>query len=440
MIELRRFALSYLFSCKSKTSIELEEMSFLNNRPLRNFLETIVTHPDFQDIYDFDLAENLLCNYVQDPSVRNLTTYTVQDADNLLQTFHSNLSANVAEHWVLFPLNKAYLSSTVRFSNFAFIAGSYEQKAEVLKKLGKTTIGVAKRRISHVMNTRSLGFVDYPLLAIRIHHQFGHVFHHSRRIAFLSNSILQVIYWAKIYPEYNLPLISQRFNPNISEHMMVYSNEDTRTKSLPFRFNATCKINLDWISEKENQKILKNLYNILVNIHELNPLTLRFYKSLIFFKKAIESEEREDMFEGIGLPLLNLTIAAETILLATQDQKRAGLSSLIPRLVKFTDISPEDCSLLVNDIYTWRSEYVHGGSETYHDFNDDFSPGITTIKFINFKRSIASLICRAPYFINMMQKRSHQNPINILDSWFKYLKNHWVKGKKYNPANRYNVR
>ncbi|NQX62156.1 HEPN domain-containing protein [Paenibacillus qinlingensis] len=433
MITLRPFAIAFLYYCKRKNLTDPDEINFVDDKPLANLMEKLSIHPSFSQSFEPELTEHLLGSYVLHPTIKNKANYGVIDADTLLSTLQTNLQANITDQWVLFPLNNAHLTSTIRFKDFVFIAGNFEEKADVLRLLGKTSSRKAVERMRYTIQSRSSGFFNHPLLAVRVRGQHRSVEQFARRISFYANCILQAIYWAKIYPNYKMPIDFQMDYENESNHMMIYAKEDWQISRMPFRYNADCNINLNWLSDKKNLLLFESLYNTLIRNGITEALSLRFHKGLKFFKKAIESEERDDIFEGIGLPLLHLTIAAETILLETQDHKRAGLSFLIPRLVKLPNVTQADCSLLVDNVYTWRSEYVHGGSDFYHDFNDDFSPGITTNRFIIFKRLVAGLICNSPYYVKMMQKRSSTDLRDILRFWFGYLENHWQQGKKLNP-------
>lgn len=215
--------------------------------------------------------------------------------------------------------------------------------------------------------------------------------------------------------------------------MMIFGKEDWQIRYIPFHFSPDCNINLDWLDNKLFLRTFDKLYDCFIRKNIGDKLTIRFRNGLKFFKKAIESEERNDLFEGLGLPILHLTIAAETILLEKNDPKRVRLSILIPQLVKLSDATPQQCSELVNEIYKLRSEYVHGGSEVYPDFDPNFKSGPKTNNHILFKRMMAGLLCNAPYFIRMLHKRSATDMSKILDLWFKYLDNHWSKGKSINP-------
>lgn len=433
MRTLRPFATSFLYYSKRKNVTDPDQMNMVDDKPLQNLLEKLAVHSNFNNIFEPELAEHLLCSYVLDPNVSNKANYNIADADNLLLTLQPNLLANITEQWVLFPLNDAHLTSTIRFKDFVFIAGSFEEKAKVLRLIGKTSLKKAKERMRYTIQSRSSGFFNHPLLAVRVRGQHRDVEQNARRITFYANCILQAIYWGRIYPNFQMPIAFQYDYEHESKHMMLYGKDDWQIRRIPFRFNAECNINLDWLSDRRQLLQFVKIYNVLIDNGISEALTLRFYKGLKFFKKAIESEEREDVFEGIGLSLLHLTIAAETILLENLDHKRAGLSFLIPRLVKLPGITPEESALLVDSIYTWRSEFVHGGADVFHDFNEDFSPGITTQRFLTFKRLLAGLICNSPYYLKMMKNRSATDLRNILQFWFSYLDNHWHQGKKLNP-------
>ncbi|REK69425.1 HEPN domain-containing protein [Paenibacillus paeoniae] len=432
MTSLVPFVLSYLFSCKSKTALELESMNHYGGfKPLSNLIDKISGLEAFEPIYEFELTELFLTSYVLEPAIKNQQTYSNADAIILLNQLDSHLRANINDYWIFAPLNRAYLTSTVKFGDFIFISGSEEEKLTTISRLGGTSKKETRLRLNHLLRSRSNGFLDHPIVGIKVRHQYGYVTFHAQKILYLVNSILQSIFWARIYPSYTYPVRANRYYETKSEHLMVYSERNFC--NIAIGFNQDCKLNLDWLFINSSKKQFNDLFQTFV-LTKYDELTYRFYKGVKFLKKAIESEEQRDIFSGYGLSLLQLTVAGEAILLSHIDQKRAGLAFLIPRLVKINNISPNQCSLLVDEIYTWRSEYVHGGIETYPNFNQDFSPGDTVQKYIDFKRAVAGLICCAPRLIRLMKSRTNSRSGPILEKWFMYLKNHWVIGRKYNPT------
>lgn len=426
---LNNFAKAFLYYSKR---IDSAELNYNDDKPLANLIEKIAVHPRFENVYGFEITEHLLCSYVQRPEVRSKDSYSNEDADELLNTLFQNLSLNIQDHWVLIPLRGAYLSKTIRFKEFAFITCNYDEQVDTLRLLSKTTHKRTKDLINYTKTRKSQGFFNHPLLAVRVRHQHEYAHYSARKIAFYTNSILQTIYWAKVFPSYKLPLRSNFFNEPV-EHLMIFGKEDWQTRYMPFHFNPDCNINLDWLDIKSFQRMFDNLFECYLRNSPGDKLTVRFRSGIKFFKKAIESEERNDLFEGLGLSILHSTIAAETTLLENNDPKRARLSFLLPRLVKLPDATPQECSELINEIYTLRSDFVHDGAEVYRDFDDNFKPGITTKKHILFKRIIGGLLCTSPYFIKMMRKRSAADISMILHSWFMYLENHWTKGRSVNP-------
>lgn len=426
MQDLRRYAIAVLYYCKRENKSSL---SFIYDRPVKNLLEKVNEHPDFQGIFEVEIAEELICSYLSSVLSEEKDRYNNEDADHFLQNLLLGLKKNISEHWVIFPLRGAYLTKTVRYKDFVFIAGNIDEKTDVLRKLGKTSVAKAKERVNYTFRYKSADFFKHPLLAIRLRHQHGYVTNVARKISFYTNCFLHAIYWGKVYPKYELPLFHNTYERGNTKHLLIYGKEDWCIRHLPTRFIMDCELNLDFLTEKRNMELFNKIYNQLIN-QRVDKISLRFLNGFKFLKKAVELENKEDIYQGLSIPLLLLTTASECILLKREDAKRNRLSVLYSRLVKLENLTPIDTAKILNVVYGWRSEFVHGGTEIYKDYEDDLSEGMTTQTYINYKRLLSNLLCKLPHFMSMINRRNQETPELLKEEcWYKYLENHWRRGR-----------
>lgn len=426
MEDLRRFAMALLYYCKRKGDCDL---SLTDDRPLINLLEKVSEHSQFKEIFEVEIAEHIVCSYLDTVMSQGKNSFDTDDADEFLNNLYLQLKQNICEHWIIFPLKGAYLTETIRFKDFVFISGDIEEKTDVLRRLGKTSKSKAITRVNHTSTSKSEHFFEHPLLAIRVRHQYGYVSNIARRFSFYANSILHALYWGKIHPNYELPLLHNQYGIEDANHLLIYANEDWRIKHLPACFNTNCKLNLDFLKEKTYIRLFSAIFNVLMHSRSGN-LSIKFLHGLKFLKKSIDLESKEDIFQGLSISLLLLTTASESILLKREDAKRDRLSVLYSRLVNLDNLTNIEIANLLNKIYGWRSEFVHGGTEIYRDYNDDFSDGITTNTYITYKKILSHLLTNTVYFISLVERRSqHSTILSKEEIWHKYLNNHWERGK-----------
>ncbi|HDR4868746.1 TPA: hypothetical protein QCR55_005231 [Bacillus cereus] len=425
MESLRRFAKAALYYCNRNNKWDVDMHS---DKPLKTLLEKIYEHPRFSAIFEVEIAESIINSYLEDIHIQQQTNYGDQDADQFLEYIYENLYINIKERWIIFPLKGAFLSKTVKYKDFIFISGDRNEKLNTLKKIFKVSLNETKTRMQHI-ERKSSSFLQHPLVAIRVKHQYSYVFYRARHIGLYTNSILHAIYWGNVYPKYKLPLFS---NIHQNEHiniLLTCGTTEYEFNNAPLNFNANCFINLDWLLEKKYIKLLDLIYQEMV-MKTHNPVSQKFLNGINFFKRAIEVENSNDITQGLGTPLLLLTIASENILLKHKDSKRDRLRVLFPCLVNWDVMDKNEFSSLISQIYTWRSEFVHAGIELYKDYNEDFSSGPNTKQYINFKVAVSKLLCRSPYFIRLVNNRFvKQDSIRHIDLWNTYLDNHWNRGK-----------
>ncbi|MEK4566086.1 hypothetical protein MKX54_15570 [Alkalihalobacillus sp. FSL R5-0424] len=425
MKRIRKFALNLLYHAKR---IDISEISSYNNNSLNNFLQEVAKHSLFKNLFEFEIAEQIVCFYLESVIPKSENRFSTNDADELIDYLYNDLKQNISNNWIILPLKGAYLTKTIRFKDFVFIGGNKEEKIDVLRRLGRTSFKKAKSRVEHTTR-KSLHFFDHPLLAIRVRHQYNYVYNIARQFCFYANSILQAIYWGRVHPNYEYPIFYSPFDVENANHLLVYGKEDWRVNHLATHFDTTCEINLNYLCNKSYQDLFtKIFYELFYNIYE-EGISYKFMIGFKLYKEAIDIERSKNIFQGISISLLLMTIASENILLKRDDAKRNKLAVLYSRLVKLEGVSNIDIAELLKSVYSYRSEYVHAGTEIYNDFNMNLTDGITTTKYELFRRVISYLLSDTVKFTSLVSRRSKLigTPEEVV--WSDYLENHWKRGK-----------
>lgn len=124
------------------------------------------------------------------------------------------------------------------------------------------------------------------------------------------------------------------------------------------------------------------------------------------------------------------------------DTKRESLKAIFSSIYEGTDFSSDQVKEIVDKMYTLRSEFVHGGTSTFKDFNRDFSSGPNTKLLNDFKivfsksmyQVIEQILKLSPnertisFFEDYINSHKQINVQKIC--FFKKLFNRLLKGKK----------
>jgi len=420
MSSLKQLALDLLYHCNAAGDWEPDVL----DKSVQNLLEVVSDHPDYRGAFSPEIAYSLLVMRLARSELQAKATFTDDDADQFLADLRANLSANVAEHWIVVPLRNARLNTTVRFQDFVFIAGSREEKIDTVRHLSRISEEESIFRATHTESTRSPGFFEHPLLAIRVAHQTEHVNSVAQRYALWAICSLQALFWGYVYPEEKALGLLMRRECN---HLAIHAEDSWRFGHRPLNCRAECRFGLGWLHKRANQRRFVDLFHNIVAPPSMDHLTYRFFRALRFFGKAVNAEESKEAFEGIGITLLFLMIAAETVLLDGDFEKRTRLTVLLPRLANLPGYTRAECASAIDQVYRFRSDFVHSATDTYPDWNEDFSEGETSRNARIVERMVARLLCDAPKHIEKMLERANQDRTRINSEWFKFLRNQWKR-------------
>jgi hypothetical protein len=427
-----QLALNLLYSCKKSGNWE----PGLSDKSVINLLETFYNDSTARHFFDPDIAYRSLIRCLSLNNLDSQSHFSEEDGKSLVAFIDRTLSMNMSYHWLIIPVKWARLNSTIRFRDFAIIGGNRKNKVEVLRRLSKITSKESEFRANHMENSRSPGFFDHPLLTIKIHSQTENIKRLSDFYAVMLICSIQAIYWGYVYDgSQEISSRMKRWPEKFCGHTAIYSDRDWSGD--PFRYETHCWFDLEWLSKRTHQKRLSDLFSIIIENPSKNDLIYRFAKALRFFGKAIEAQEEKDVFEGLGITILYLMIAAESILLDGDHEKRSRLVVLLARLAKLENRSIGECASAIDEIYRLRSDFVHSGDDFYPDWSpietgDEVNffpytegPRVQNIRLV--QRMIAKLIVDAPKHIGNLRNLSAGNNAQINHQWFGLLRSEWKK-------------
>lgn len=219
-----------------------------------------------------------------------------------------------------------------------------------------------------------------------------------------------------------------------SQHIVT---QKSRWYHQPFISKPECSFNLDWLQNAAHQRRFTALFTSVIERSFQDHLTFLFYRSLRYFGRAISISQSAEEFEGMGITLLYLMIAAEGILLNNNYEKRLRLSVLLPRLAKYTGYTIKESTAAIDRVYSLRSDFVHSGTDFYPTDPYPTSPDLDPFSEGPLKEPklsdemlvrclIAKLLSDAPRHIERVHKMSSQSP-DLSKVWFDMLNSEWRK-------------
>ncbi len=398
----------------------------LTDRPVWKLLDALSDHPDYRSFFDGETAYDILAQVLSEPDLQAHASFSNSEIEQVLSAVGEGLSLMAANHWIVVPLRGGQLAEDIRLRGFRFISGSRAEKTDVLRRLSGISRSQAESRAQHIESGRSPGFFDNPLLAIKTVQQTNYVRRVARYWAFYAIRCLQAIYWGYVYPDDRfpeaLPIVRRG-----CRHLAIHARDTWRYGALPLRFSAECRFSLDWLRRPAHRSRFKQLFGSVVAARLDDDLTYRFSRGLKMFGKAIDAEENQEAFGGMGITLMYLMIAAEAVLLSRHGEKRSRLTVLLPRLAKVPGHQPAERAIAVDQGYRWRSDFVHTGTDKYSDLEDDFSPGPATQSVTLLKRMVGRLLSDASKHIDEMRRQSDADGSSPESRWFDSLERIWER-------------
>lgn len=302
----------------------------------------------------------------------------------------------------------------------------------MLAKASNRSIEKTEETARHTEVSRSKDFYNCTLLCIKVSHQTDWVYKRAREIGIWNVAFLRTMFhgFQKNKTRLSVANFSHNFENN---HMLLLSKQDWRCRHLPLWFNASCPFPLDWLRKKENQKCLNELNRILIFPNSLDRFSFRFYISFRLFSRSLDFLKNRAPYEGLGLSVLFLMIAAENVLLDREAEKRARLSCLITKFGTPPYISKKLVYKTINNCYRWRSDFVHSGADKFPEYDEDFKPGQTQKDLELLREVIARILLNYTEYLKFMKMRvkkyyaktNNKDKKLIEREWFKYIEKCW---------------
>ena len=371
-----------------------------------------------------------------------------QMATEFIERFQSLLSQNLAEYWLIFPLMRAEIDNLVQFADFIVIPEKFkrEEKIDYLANLISISKDEMNFRAKHTEKSRSPNFYDYTLFCHKVCHYPSWVSTNAAHIALLDVALLRTITNSINLTDqkpYGLIIEDRR---EINKHVLIHTKEPTNWGHEPFWSNEHSTVvsgDLGWLQNADQQLKFVELVKLCGYDKKVDRLAFRIRRSIQFFSKSIDIQlGNHRSTEGFALELLHLMISAEGLLLERENEKRLRLAVLLSRLVQVKGKMSKEIYGAINDIYNWRSDYVHEGNDVFPEYDEDYKEGETLQKIYLLRYVISRFLTDSNKWIQISESRSQrsaddQSSVKTLEkAWFKYLDEIWdgiLSGEEITP-------
>jgi hypothetical protein len=430
---LNDFAKALMYFCLKLKRENNFPLPLINYNATDNFWEIIQWDERFQGIYSFELVEHFICNYMLEFPKQKVNK---NDVDNFLDALERYLKKNLEEYWLIAPLTGALLSKEIIGSDkLIFLDGNKEEAQEYLRKL------IGEEFYSYISEKRFNTDYKDVLIGYKIKCQAEYIGTYYNTFSFYLNSLVHLYYYANIYPnyEYKTNIVNYRMNSTFSlplrnsediKRILLFSQRNPILRLA--RHQTDCELDLSFFEYEENlTNFIEMMKYLLKEIPTHDKLINKLLNSVKIFKSALSAEEK-DIFTGISITIVLLTTASEALFLKHNDIKRESLKAIFSSIYEGADFSKNQVKDIVDKIYTLRSEFVHGGTFTFKDFNSDFSDGNNTKLLSDFKR----VFCKSMYQI--IEQILKLNPTErTIDFYEEYINSHKeINVRKVNFINK----
>lgn len=404
-------------------------------------IAAIAQHNGFSEIIDIEDTAGWLIDIFKWLNFQDKNIFELDDAFTVLDLLKRNLEINMNDYWVVFPLVNATLNDTFCIDESIYIiGGDKEHKLNQLKQITDISFHELDSRFEHTMKSRSPIFLSHPIIAVKIRHQYSRVNRIASDCAFYAVSLLNVMYRAYIYPNYEnseITFVFRQFidNGNVNNydksnrHIAIHGKKNWTHIPINFRYN--CSFDLEWLKNKEHMERFVNLYSWSQETNDVNKLKERFLRALKFFMKSINFGKESNSLDSESDSVLYINIAAEVMLLKKNEDKHTRKRKLTFLLNHLVTLGGIDQASAIDKVCKSRNEFVHDGLDYIDDYFyrnkvDPFekeTKGKTDLEV--FIRIIAILISKADYYIQYaIENKKHSN-FNAKESWFNLLANYF---------------
>lgn len=365
-----------------------------------NFINKVSSDPAFINIMDYELAAIFLPDLFRNLKFPLKEHIGDEEAKNFLATLNECLSSNMSDYWIVVPLIGAKATNSIQIDNeLSILAGTRKDKLTELSQMMGLEFSEIESRFIHTERSRSPHFLDDPLLVIKLNHQRSIVNCYAVEIAYYAINFITILYWG-----YLSPSSKSKSNWRSMKDIKKYTNKHIAIQAIsgnnwthsPLHFEYNCDFSLDWLNLKKYRALLSDLMNLISLTYEQNQLSIRFLRSIRFFVRGINIQNKNQFFDEESDTILLLNIASECILIRAE--REDGISKKIrlrlSKLSKTNNIPLHNRENIIKQMSQLRGNYVHRGIPA--NIKNSFSSNqATSTALYNYKRIVARFLCDA---------------------------------------------
>lgn len=386
--------------------------------------------------FAFDTLYFLLEDFSHEDGIA--TPVSASTVENFLKRFSETMNQGISENWIILPIHRAILDNVISFGDYHFLPNKMPRDEKIIYLASAMAVDSREMmsRAKHTEATRSPDFYQYTLLCHKMNHFTPWVDVMSVKIGVLDLAFLRIVHNSiELKTRRTIDFEIER-TPSLrtNRHVIVAKAGHRWWNHHPIwaGHNSTyLPMNLAWLNEPINQTKLQELSSLLNYEKRIDSLTYRFRKAVILFNRAINlQQDARRGNEGFALEVLHLMISAESLILERENEKRLRLAVLLSRLVEAPGKSTLEIYQMVDELYNWRSDYVHSGNDVFPEYDEDFHEGDVQLKVYLLRYVISRLITEAPKWISLAKNNVLKDEQSIMDrasekAWFRYLNRMW---------------
>jgi hypothetical protein len=414
--------------------LESEEGYLEDDLPIKGFFSSLQECIDLEGVWEPNMAYGLLSDYLDSLQIENHPDVTTDLCETFITRFVEDLRANIEDVWVLIPIGMASCDSVIAFDRFLLLPHQLarDKKLDVLAEYLPVDRESLTEKAAHFERTGSYRyFFDGALFGFHLTHQFDWVYRRAPFLAVWAVAVLRAMFHAEANFEDSEHAITLNFQPWLTlKHVDLIGERNEQTRSVQDA-DLSCPFSFSWLNSVPLQEKLLALFDSFILKQPDDRLEFRFLRSLRFLSKSIETRQIHEPYTGLALETLFLMMAAESILLDREAEKRLRLSYLLPLFGRPASLPQAEGYEIVQRCYNWRSDYVHSGTDVLPDFDETFKPGEPQHHLYWLRKMVSRLLISGPDLIAFVDDRLEEgvdvktNKRTRETIWFKYVDECW---------------
>jgi len=332
-----------------------------------NLVSLLIKEYQYQKNFDIDILESAI-NFNIRKNKNNKDIDYKSELNNLKDSIISNFDKQSSMHYIFCPLQGSSLNEDIRIGNILFLKLENDNEKFINKIANELNVPIQDLKffLEHTINSRSKDFLNSNMLIIKVEACNKYVRRYASEIIQDVFDFIRLIHTA--YEEINYLLKYKAIPGDENSHVAIFSNKDWECYH-SHNWNAflNLKIDLNFLKDTINQNLLlKFISKYTLNKNDTIPETLSIlYNAIKIFNRGMKYE-RQDV-EVCNLLLLT---ACESILTQKYNEKRLRLCVLIPKIIGMPKQNNTNSSLIINNLYRSRNNFVHSGEKMHHSFEE----------------------------------------------------------------------